>query len=542
MKRIVWKAGKKQALMAACVVVGTALTACGVETTIDETESAMRVEESQAVVASEEESVTQQTGHSVITESEMEAAKEELSQALEESRKELKKWSAGELLGVWGENTYTRALQENVKDNGVSDYLTFAYESKRAYDAAIVIAGEKTGDGIKGSAWYVIDGGYAQLLEQNILFCGEKLASIENAREYAVFFNFTKDGMQDGRILGLGEASLWELLDGVAGVKNVLEDGTIEVIAPVEAEDGVATVRFHYALEDRTFTKLETTVLSGGEYLALVDLEKLPWAQEAFHASTISRESWDNPSIVGEEYIPSDTELEILSGMLPDFQDSWERWSDDYWAKWDSEKRYYQIFQIEETESFAVYGTHIDSRMMIETYDDSYIQIDGYFTSNYGVQPQVLERDFDQDGSLELALITLTKHGTGVYMNDLWMVDKASDGKWYVFELQSDWYRRLDDLYAYQDTEQGLALMIKDEVVAVYPEVSSELSEKYGVGNHIYYEFIDNKVVLRTLFQVYTEDMLMPIYSDGYLVAELGYQGEGQWYIQDYAYESSACE
>ncbi len=542
MKRIVWKAGKKQAVVAACVVVGATLTACGVESAIDETENAMRVEESQVVVGSEEESNTQQTEHSVITESEMEAARDELSQALEESRKELKKWSVSELIGVWGENTYTQTLLENVKNNGAVDFLTFAYEGKNLYDTAIVVAGEKTQDGIKGSAWHVNAGGYVELLEQNILFRGERLAGIENAKEFAVFLNFSKDGVADGRIIGFGDTSSWELLEGVTGVKNVLSDATIEVIAPVEMADGSATVRYHYALEDRTLTKLETEVLDGAEYLATVDLEKLPWTQEAFHASTISRESWDNPSIVGEEYVPSPEEHEVLGGMLPDFSRNWERWADDYWAKWDSEKHYYQVFQIQETESFAVYGTHIDSRMMIETCDGSFVQVDGYFTSNYGVQPQALESDFDGDGILELALITLTKHGTGVYMNDLWMVDKASDGKWYVFELQYDWYQRLDDLFTYQDTEQGLALVIKDEVVAVYPEVSSELSEKYGVGNHIYYEFIDDRVVLRTLFQVYTEDMLMPIYSEGYLVAELGYQGEGQWNIRDYAYENSACE
>ncbi|MBQ7942520.1 MAG: hypothetical protein IJ326_00485 [Lachnospiraceae bacterium] len=541
MKRIVWKAGKKQAVVAACVVVGAALTACGVGSTEDKVESTgNEIEETISSVVDAEESEVQQTRteSAVITESQMEAAKEELK----ESRKEQKKWLAGELAGTWGENRYTQTLQERVKNNGVTDYLTFAYEDKAAYDSAIVVAGEKTAEGIKGSVWYVVYPGGGELLEQNVTISGETLACIQNARECAVFLNFARNGVEEGRILGLDDTSTWELLEGVTGVKNVLEDATIEVISPVETEAGTATVRYHYALEERTLTKLETNVLEGEDYLASVDLDKLPWAQEAFHASTVSRESWDNPSIIGEQYTPDDMEAEILKGLLPDYSERWQDWSVDYWTKWDSESCYYQIFQIEETESFSVYGTYIDSRMIIETFDNSYVQINSYFTSNYGTQPQVMEMDFDQDGSLELAIITLTKHGTGVCIDDIWMVDKAGDGKWYVYELQYDWYQILDDLYDYQDTEQGLALVIKDEVVAVYSEVSSELSEKYGVGNHIYFEFADEKIILRTLFQVYTEDMMMPIYSGGYLVAELGYQGEGEWNIQDYAYESDTCD
>ncbi len=545
MKRIVWKAGRKQAYMAACVVVGAALTACGVGSVTDNVESTGdEIKEVISSVNDIEESKTQQTDveGAVVTESEIDAAKEELNQILEEGRKELKKWNASELAGIWGENIYTQTLQEWVRDNGVTDYLTFAYEGKQSYDAAIVMAGEKIQEGIKGSIWYVNAAGYVQLLEQNIVFREERLSGIENATEFAAFLNFTKEEVEDGRIIGFGDTSTWELLEGVTGIKNVLADATIEVISPVETDKGVATVRYHYILEDRVFTKLETKVLSGEEYLAAVDLEKLPWAQEAFHASMVSRESWDNPSIIGEEYVPEGTEAEILAGMLPDYSQRWGDWSTDYWAKWDSERCYYQIFQLQETPSFSVYGTYIDSRMIIETYDDSYVQVDGYFTSNYGTQPQVLEKDFDRDGSLELAIITLTKHGTGVCIDDLWMVDKSADGKWYVFELQYDWYAALEQLYSYQDTEQGLALIMKDEVVAVYPDVSKDVWEKYGVGNHIYYEFAEDKVVLRTLFQVYSEDMLMPIYSGGYLVAELGYQGEGDWCILDYAYEGDSCE
>lgn len=525
--------------MAACVVMGATLVACGEETVVDVTS----VDESVSVDAGEEMGEKSTQEKVTITESEIDAVKEELGQLREDKRKELKKWAKSELVGVWGENTYTKLLLESTKNNGVDTYLTFACEDKGSYDAAIVIAGNLVEEGkLKGSAWYVNTSGCVEPLEQNIEFAGDTLEGLQNSKEFAAFLNFSQDGVERGRIVGFGDTASWELLQGIDGVKNVLEDASVEVLAQVETELGVAKVRYHYTLDGRKFTKLDTTVLSGGEYLAAVDLKSLPWTQDAFHASAISRESWDNPIIIGEQYIPQGVEAEILGGLIPDYSNDWQGWSDDYWSKWDSERSYYQIFQIQETDSFSVYGTYIDSRMMIETYDGSYVQIDGYFTSNYGVQPQALEADFDQDGSKELALITLTKHGTGVYMNDMWMVDQAADGKWYVYELQQDWYQCLDELYTYHDTEQGLALIIKDEVTAVYPDVLSDVSEKYGVGNHIYFEFEEDVVVLRTLFQVYTEDMMMPIYSGGYLRAELGYQGNGKWMIRDYAYEDEACD
>lgn len=538
MKRIVWKAGRKQTFMAACVVVGATLTACGQETAGDQTTDGavgVFVEE----VANEQATVEK----SVITESQIDAVKDELNQQREDKRNELKTWSKTELTGVWGNNSYTQMLLKQVKNNGADTYLTFAREDKGSYDAAIVIAGNLVEEGkLKGSAWYVNTSGCVEPLEQNIVFVGDTLEGIQNTKEFAAFLNFSQDGVERGRIIGFGDTASWELLQGVDGVKKVLEDASVEVLAQVETELGVAKVRYQYALEGRQFTKLDTTVLSGGEYLAAVDLKSLPWTQDAFHASAISRESWDNPIIIGEQYIPQGAEAEILRGLIPDYSNDWQGWSDDYWSKWDSERSYYQIFQMQETENFSVYGTYIDSRMMIETYDGSYVQIDGYFTSNYGVQPQALESDFDMDGSNELAIITLTKHGTGVCINDMWMVDRAFDGKWYVYELQQDWYSCLDELYAYQDTEQGLALIIKDEVTAVYPDVLSDVSEKYGVGNHIYFEFKEDVVVLRTLFQVYVEDMMMPVYSGGYLRAELGYQGDGKWIIRDYAYEDEACD
>ena len=108
-----------------------------------------------------------------------------------------------------------------------------------------------------------------------------------------------------------------------------------------------------------------------------------------------------------------------------------------------------------ETESYRLYGKS-DFQSMLFEHAGNYAQLTYPYLSSYLSLPDILEGDFDGDGEEELAVILEVKHGTGLYINSLFVADTAEDGEVYVHEFAGeDFTGQLSSHLSYRRTEDG---------------------------------------------------------------------------------------
>lgn len=248
--------------------------------------------------------------------------------------------------------------------------------------------------------------------------------------------------------------------------------------------------------------------LDGEERQLPTEITQLPWGEE----EAFTRE-WSNSNlgereqsyIYGTEYELTEAEQQIMQGLLLDCSENWDArpsyTESNTNADWNEANK--KIYVIQKTEGFVAYSRYFESGMLVWTPDGRYVLIDGYFTSNYGVQPEVLELDFDGDGSRELAIIGLTEHGTGVCVDYLYMVDKDADGKWYAYRVKHDWYE--EKLRGHID------------------------SSEYSAGSQIDFYFEGEKIICEADLMIYSDTPFMGLYDGSQLYMELTYLGGGRW-------------
>ena len=90
-----------------------------------------------------------------------------------------------------------------------------------------------------------------------------------------------------------------------------------------------------------------------------------------------------------------------------------------------------------ETEHFTLYGIREGEEMAVQT-PDGLVYAEVPLISNYEVEPQIMEQDFDGDGREELAVITYVLHGTGMSIRSLFMADKDAAGTWNIYHLPEE--------------------------------------------------------------------------------------------------------
>ncbi|MBD5454241.1 MAG: hypothetical protein HDR30_08020, partial [Lachnospiraceae bacterium] len=211
-----------------------------------------------------------------------------------------------------------------------------------------------------------------------------------------------------------------------------------------------------YFVCDLAIQSLETSVFIGKEPVCSVENGKMYISfaykenvrpMQAVYAVTGGlaerqnpiEKNWDEKAVVGNEFTPDADLLERMENAKDYREDDYELCRGYAY--------YYEMLNgmglVNTTESFTAYVVGNDG-VIIETAGKEYLYADIGYTSNYLDSPTWKEADFDGDGINELAIINYIKHGTGLWVESLYMVDQNEAGKWEMYEfLHEDYCRQL---------------------------------------------------------------------------------------------------
>jgi len=197
---------------------------------------------------------------------------------------------------------------------------------------------------------------------------------------------------------------------------------------------------------------------------------------------------------------------------------------------------------IGKTENFRLYGTNYIDTTIVALPDGNYIKTNTPFTSNYEVQPQIMETDFDGDGENELAVIIYIMHGTGTSIKQLFMVDKGENGKYVMFEYAGEeYFEAFAQHYETRLSEKGAALVVDGVVMGgIEADVQQEdldSNYQYSVGAFSDFRFIDgNGIKLEVELVGYSDVSVSGHYTGHMLAADVVYQGDGIWKLENIRY------
>lgn len=185
-----------------------------------------------------------------------------------------------------------------------------------------------------------------------------------------------------------------------------------------------------------------------------------------------------------------------------------------------------------ETEHFTLYGIREGEEMAVQT-PDGLVYAEVPLISNYEVEPQIMEQDFDGDGREELAVITYVLHGTGMSIRSLFMADKDTAGTWNIYHLpEEDYIQELTSHFTTQYTEEGVKLIFNGAPAGAAEQVEQEQLDNeyaYYAGSQINFRFTEEKIYLRADLVGYSNINQAGSYTGHQLEANLYYLGEGKW-------------
>ena len=207
-----------------------------------------------------------------------------------------------------------------------------------------------------------------------------------------------------------------------------------------------------------------------------------------------------------------------------------------------------QTILIENTEHFRLYGTDGFNTILVEVPDGSFVRAETPYTSNYGIKPAVNEADYDGDGNPELAVITAVAHGTGVFVNYLFMVDEDASGQWAMYQLTEDQY--LAETEPHFDTAyetEGVRLVFDGKEVGVADQIEKERLDhnyRYYAGPQIRFAFVEGEIRFEAQLVGCSEDevVLLGDYSGHEIEASVQYLGMSNWQLTDYRYRDSGID
>lgn len=459
------------------------------------------------------EPVEQEVVETISTDESVKEKEEEQSTLAEELITPID-WESGILVGQWGENESTKLLMSDSNTYGtVSDFLTFQDEET---GHAYVIAGTREDKGIVGSLWRVnkpdIDIIGVSLVKQLIRIDADTANYlIYNNCKYLVL-NYEEEEEINGQILAFPITEQDEILEGIPGRKVILPDCQIRC-------EGEETYLFN-CFSDGSIRATDGKSYTDTEYVR-------EWVEPLEE---------ENPDIYGKPMQLSEEHKFIINGLVLDCSENWDNHPEDVGSGSSSylKEQYRRIYVINKTENFILYGTKTIGEMIAKTPEGTYVSMPGAFSSNYNVQPEVLEADFDKDGSLELAIKVLTQHGTGVCVEQLFMVDKHSDGHWYTYELSNEWYNgQLSTHIQSNYTEKGLELLFDGESQGVFEDIENDPTSAYYTGSQIDFSFEDGELRLIAELVIYSDTNFSGTGYFDQLVMTLAYQGEGKWQEED---------
>lgn len=168
---------------------------------------------------------------------------------------------------------------------------------------------------------------------------------------------------------------------------------------------------------------------------------------------------------------------------------------------------------------------------MLFEHEGNYTQLTYPYLSSYLSLPDILEGDFDGDGEEELAVILEVKHGTGLYINSLFVADTAEDGEIYVHEFaEEDFTGQLSSHLSYRRTEEGVVPLLDGEpAFGTLENRDGMIFGSVGLGSQMRIRFEDGKILLTSELELWEENpaRVTPEFSGEKMEAEIEYQDGG---------------
>lgn len=251
---------------------------------------------------------------------------------------------------------------------------------------------------------------------------------------------------------------------------------------------------------------------------------------------TGEEEFWGKKLIVGTTFEP-DTDLKKRILDAPDYTSNWSSFHPVFEGDMSQ-----NINLIGKTQHFLLYGTSDTESMIVKTADNLYISAKVPYTSNYMTQPLLKEMDYDGDGENELGIIIYVLHGTGCSIKTLFMVDKASDGKWYMYQLvENEYLPKLEAKFDTVYTKDGITLLFDGKQVGITLPMDNEFRNssfnyKFHAGMQIQINFVEDRIELNADLGGYSDNLYSGDFTGHRINADIVYLGEGKWDLKNFRY------
>lgn len=258
-----------------------------------------------------------------------------------------------------------------------------------------------------------------------------------------------------------------------------------------------------------------------------------------------NKKHWSEKHIIGIPYNPNVNELKWINDAI-DYSNDWEAYEPQLIYN-DEDTKLENAKLVGKTENFLLYDISISNgSMLIKTSEDSYVLAEGIpctSTTGGSPQPAIMEADYDNDGDNELAIRVWLLHGTGESIDSLFMVDKASNGQWYIFQFLYKDY--LDILY-----KKFTSIVKDDNLFFVWNDSVIDIPQKLEYRGHSHYYCVGEIVDIEYWYEEIIMKMRMGYNVDAYwdycsghgISAKVHYQGEGEWELAEYDYYNDSLE
>lgn len=260
-----------------------------------------------------------------------------------------------------------------------------------------------------------------------------------------------------------------------------------------------------------------------------------------------SNKYWFDKDIIGIPYKPNPDMLKWINNAT-DYTNDWDAYDPTLFSN-NEDTALENIGLVGKTENFLLYDSSLnDGSMLIKTSEDSYVLAEGICstsTTGGSPQPSMMEADYDNDGDNELAICVWLLHGTGLSRDSLFMVDKASDGQWYMFQFQlMDCLDAIKEKYTREIIDDKLYFVWNNNRIDIPQKLENkEHFDYYGVGQIVDIEVSYEEILIKLSVGYIMDDTYIWDYSRGHgISAKVQYQGEGKWELANYDYYNDSLE
>lgn len=254
---------------------------------------------------------------------------------------------------------------------------------------------------------------------------------------------------------------------------------------------------------------------------------------------------WSEKHIIGIPYNPNLNELKWINDAT-DYTNNWEDYEPQL-IYHDEDTKLENAKLVGKTENFLLYDIFISNgSMLIKTSEDSYVLAEGIpctSTTGGSPQPSIMEADYDNDGDNELAIRVWLLHGTGESIDSLFMVDKTSNGQWYMFQfLYKDYLDILYKKYSSLVKDDNLFFVWNNSVIDIPQKLEDRAhSHYYCIGEIVDIEYWYEEIIMKMRVG-YNVDTYWDYCSGHGISAKVHYQGEGKWELAEYDYYNDSLE